>query len=81
MKKMFSNCESINELNLSNFDIHNVDNMTYMFEGCNSLCKLNISNFNIKKGALIKGMFDNCPHLKKNSKIKKLSGEKNCLII
>ena len=34
MENMFSGCESLKELNLSNFNTNNVINMAYMFSGC-----------------------------------------------
>ena len=39
---MFSWCNSLTNLNLSNFNTQNVTNMVYMFFGCNSLKKQNI---------------------------------------
>ena len=43
---MFCGCESLKELNLSNFNTKNVTNMRYMFFRCFSLKKLDISKFN-----------------------------------
>ena len=37
MNSMFSNCESLKELNLSNFNTDNVTNMSYMFSECKFL--------------------------------------------
>ena len=36
----------LTSLNLSNFNINNVTNMSYMFYYCSSLTSLNLSNFN-----------------------------------
>ena len=43
---MFCDCESLTNINLSNFNIQNVTNMRCMFEGCKSLTNINLSNFN-----------------------------------
>ena len=39
---MFRECESLTNINLSNFNTQNVTNMSYMFFGCNSLIEKNI---------------------------------------
>ena len=42
MSFMFSGCNSLTNLNLSNFNTQNVTDMSGMFSGCNSLKKYNI---------------------------------------
>ena len=64
---MFSCCESLINLNLSNFNAQNVINMSYMFYDCNSLTNLNLSNFNTQYVIDMGYMFYDC-----NSLIKKL---------
>ena len=44
MNGMFYNCNNLKELNLSNFDLFNVNNINSIFEGCNSLLSLDLSN-------------------------------------
>jgi surface protein len=39
---MFSNCESLTSINLSNFNTQNVNDMIWMFLNCKSLKKENI---------------------------------------
>ena len=46
MGSMFNGCSSLKEINLSNFDTHNVINMKVIFFGCSSLKEINLSNFN-----------------------------------
>ena len=50
MNLMFSECSSLKELNLSNFNTDNVINMKYMFHRCSDELKLKIriqyKNFN-----------------------------------
>ena len=47
MTCMFSDCSSLQELDLSSFDTHNVTYMDYMFYNCSSLQHLNLSRFNM----------------------------------
>ena len=43
---MFLWCDSLKELNLSNFNTNNVKDMSPMLYNCSSLKGLNLSNFN-----------------------------------
>ena len=43
---MFSDCSSLEELNLSKFNTSNVKTMFYMFYGCSSLTNIDLANFN-----------------------------------
>ena len=45
---MFCDCESLTNINLSNFNTENVTNMSFMFYGCKSLTNINLANFNTK---------------------------------
>ena len=45
MKDMFSNCDSLIKVDLSNLKTSNVENMKGMFAGCKKLTYLNISSF------------------------------------
>ena len=60
---MFYGCNSLINLNLSNFNTQNVTNMECMFDGCESLSSLNLSNFNTQKVTDMEGMFFNCKSL------------------
>ena len=42
MSGMFSECSSLININLSNFNTNNICKMSYMFEGCKNLNKNNI---------------------------------------
>ena len=46
---MFSECEYLTNIDLSNFNTQNVTNMCYMFYECNSLTNIDLSNFNTQK--------------------------------
>ena len=41
---MFSNCNKLNELNLTSFNTRNVQDMSYLFENCNYLKNLSLGN-------------------------------------
>ncbi len=43
---IFYECDSLTNLNLSNFNTTNVTDMSYMFRMCKSLRNLDLSNFN-----------------------------------
>ena len=45
---MFQNCESLNELSLTNFNTKNVKDMSYLFSNCKSLEYLDINNLGLK---------------------------------
>ena len=60
---MFFCCESLTNLNLSNFNTQNVTNMKYMFYYCFLLTNLNLSNFNTQNVTNIQGMFYYCKSL------------------
>ena len=61
---MFSECSSLKELNISNFNTSNVTNMRNMFFKCKSLKVLNLSNFTANKVTNMTNMFGECVKLK-----------------
>jgi len=65
MAGMFSGCSSLKELNLSNFNIFDVNFMSDIFKGCSSLQKLDI-NFDFHSLVVINGMFKGCSNEFKN---------------
>ena len=66
MGSMFSECSSLRELNLSNFNTNNVTNMAGMFCECSSLRELDLSNFNTNIVIDMRGMFSGCSDQFKN---------------
>ena len=46
ISEMFSDCGSLESINLSSFKVKNVINMSSMFQGCCSLKTLDLSSFN-----------------------------------
>lgn len=63
MQYMFSNCESLEALDLSTFNTENVTSMSNMFYYCKSLKSLNLSSFNTSKVTLMGAMFSDCESL------------------
>ena len=62
---MFSYCNSLTELDLSNFNTEKVTDMRGMFDSYTSLKKLNISNFNYNNVTgknMMFGMLGKCPN-------------------
>ena len=62
-KCLFYGCSDINEIDASNLNTSNVNNMKYMFYKCSSLTSLNINNFNTKKVISMRAMFEFCSSL------------------
>ena len=54
---MFSECNSLTNIDLSNFNTQNVTDMYCMFDGCNSLTNIDLSNFNTQKVTNMSFMF------------------------
>ena len=69
--RIFCGCESLTNLDLSNFNTQNVTNMECMFRNCESLTNLNLSNFNTQNVTNMGFMFDACKSLKKGMVISK----------
>ena len=60
---MFYNCSSLKSLDLTNFNISQVSNMTSMFYNCKNLSFLNLSNFDTSGVNEKNEMFYNCSSL------------------
>ena len=60
---MFSECSSLEKLDIKNFNTTNVTNMAFMFYECKNLTKLDLENFNTTKVKKMEGMFANCSSL------------------
>ena len=60
---MFRNCNTLINLNLSNFNTNKVSNMSNMFYDCNSLKNLNLSNFKTQNVNNMSSMLDGCKSL------------------
>ena len=62
-KHLFSNCDSLTTLDLSNFNTSNVTNMHSMFNSCTNLTSLDLSNFDTSNVTSMNSMFDSCTNL------------------
>ena len=60
---MFSYCDSLTTIDLSNFNTQNVINMSSMFNGCHSLSNINLSAFNTQNVTNMRFMFAGCQYL------------------
>ena len=60
---MFSNCNSLKSLDLSNFNTENIKDMHCMFYNCNSLRSLDLSNFNTQNVTNMFSLFFGCNSL------------------
>ena len=61
---MFSECENITEIDLSNFDTTNVTDMAKMFNNCKNLVEINFENINTSKVENMNALFQDCQNLK-----------------
>ena len=60
---MFSGCENLKYLDISNFNTKNVEFMDGMFKNCKSLKSLNLNNFDISNVYNLYAVFYNCQNL------------------
>ena len=63
MKYIFSNCNKLKTIDLSNFGTSKVTDMSYMFNYCEELSPLNLSNFDTSKVMNMSNMFYRCRKL------------------
>lgn len=61
--RLFYDCSSIKELDLTNVNTSNVVNMQHMFYGCTSLESINVSGFDTSNVTKMSTMFYNCSSL------------------
>ena len=60
---MFSNCNSLTSLDVSNWDTSNVTDMVFMFENCDKLTSLDVSNWDTSNVKNMSNMFNYCRDL------------------
>ena len=60
---MFDNCQSLTNLDLSNFDTSKVTTMSSMFSDCLSLTTLDVSSFDTSNVTTMSNMFYDCSSL------------------
>ena len=57
---MFSGCDALTTLDVTNFNTANVTNMSEMFSGCDALTTLDVTNFNTANVTNMNDMFGYC---------------------
>ena len=65
MCRMFSECESLEELDVSGFDTGSVEGMQFMFSECEALSELDVSGFDTRNVIDMGHMFYDCKNLEK----------------
>ena len=60
---MFSECESLETLDISGWNVSNVEDMSYMFYGCKSLGTLDVSKWDVSNVNNMYCMFFRCKSL------------------
>ena len=78
MCAMFAGCNSLESIDLGDFNTSNVTNMQSMFNGCSNLTNLNLSRWNVEKVSNTACMIKNCSNLKTlqlPSNLKKMNNE------
>ena len=63
MGGLFSDCSSIQELNVKDWDVSKVTNFGAVFRRCTALKTLDISNWDTSSGVIMSGIFTNCSNL------------------
>ncbi len=63
MQRMFYNCSSLTELDLSSFNTSKVTDMHSMFSNCSSLIELDLTSFDTSKVTNMASMFENTTNL------------------
>ncbi|MBR0152250.1 MAG: BspA family leucine-rich repeat surface protein, partial [Lachnospiraceae bacterium] len=63
MERMFVDCASLEHVDLSGFDVRNVEEMAGMFSGCESLKSLDLSSFVPEQASDLSEMFSGCTSL------------------
>ena len=82
---MFSDCSSLQSIDLSSFNTTNVKNMSSMFLGCSSLRSIDLSSFNTTNVENMYTMFRGCSSLQSinlssfnTTKVKEMDGMFYC---
>ena len=63
MNRMFSDCNKLTSLDVSNFNTSQVTNMKHMFKDCKNLTSLDVSNFNTSNVTDMQYMFEDCHNI------------------
>ena len=61
---MFSNCSSLEALDMSRLNLKSLRYLSSMFDGCTSLASLDLSGLDTRNATWMDGMFDGCSSLR-----------------
>ena len=64
IRNMFTNCTTLSEVDVSNWDTSKVTNMVNAFSGCHVLEELDVSNWDTRNVTNMSNMFSNCQKVK-----------------
>ncbi len=67
MSRMFSGCESLKSLDVTDWDVSNVTgtySFNYVFNNCKTIEELDVKNWDVSSGENFTAMFMNCENLK-----------------
>ena len=60
MKAAFSNCSTLQSINVSNWNTSKASDLSYLFRGCSSLQSLDVSGWNTSSCTAMNSMFRDC---------------------
>ena len=63
MESMFTNCQMLENIDVSHFNTSNVESMAGMFSRCFKLAAIDVSHFDTSKVPVMMGMFNECNSL------------------
>ena len=63
LSRMFSACRNLKTIDVSSWDLSNVENISYMFEGCESLTTIDVSKWDVSNVNDMSGLFSGCESL------------------
>ena len=63
LRTMFQNCHLLTSIDVSNWDVSNVTDMSYMFYNCAVIKSIDVSNWNVVNVTNMHSMFNNCSSL------------------
>lgn len=63
VSEMFSDCRSLESIDVSDWDVSETDNLSEVFSGCSSLNALDVSNWRVSNVRYFRNLFSGCSSL------------------